>query len=45
VLDDPTASLSLYPLLRETSRQLREVAFSALARIAAGTGQRLAAQP
>jgi HEAT repeat protein len=36
------AAPRLYPLLHETSPQLRDAAFSALARIAASTGQRMA---
>ncbi len=42
-LREPAAARSLYPLLREKSETLRDTAFGALARIAASTGQRLAA--
>src|SRR5260370_1079973 len=45
VLDEPEAALNLYPLLHAQSQELRNAAFSALARIAAGSGQRMAAAP
>jgi HEAT repeat protein len=43
ILDEPESALNMYPLLRANSPELRNAAFSALARIAAGSGQRLAA--
>jgi hypothetical protein len=42
-LGEPEAARSLYPLLREKNHDLRDAAFSALAQIAAATGERLAA--
>jgi HEAT repeat protein len=42
-MSEPEAVLSLYPVLHDQSQELRNAAFGALARIAAGTGQRLAA--
>ena len=41
-LGEPEFAPALYPLLHETSRQLRDAAYSALASIAASTGQRMA---
>src|SRR5579859_2547199 len=42
-LGDPDTARGLYPLLRDERFSLRDAAFDALAQIAAGTGQRLAA--
>lgn len=42
-LGEPEFARSLYPLLQEKNPDLRDTAFRALARIASGSGQRLAA--
>jgi hypothetical protein len=42
-MGEPEVGPRLYPLLHDKSRELRDTAFSALARIAASTGQRMAA--
>ncbi len=42
-LGEPESARSLYPLLQDKSSDVRASAFRALARIAAGSGQRLAA--
>jgi HEAT repeat protein len=43
VLDEPESALNLYPMLQAKSQELRNAAYSALARIAAGSGRRMAA--
>jgi len=42
-MNEPESALNLYPMLNAPSQQLRNAAFGALARIAAGSGQRMAA--